>query len=154
MGRFAKNQEIKTGSYAARLPIGTTDLGSGFNSTQVTPQFPVMGQIKFNKDINKLEVYYNSKWHEISSSSNGRVNIVKDTFDGTGVETVFYMTNSIKYAPGDEAMVLVFVGNIFQNPGEVYTFGIDGFSINFTEAPPLGSKVLVLHNFNSTHTTN
>lgn len=148
MGRFVKNREIVTGSYAIRMPVGTTEvIGS---TIDVTPQYPVSGQVKFNQTINKLEVYYNSAWHEVSSSVRGRVNIIKDIFVGDGVTTSFIMSNSVGYNAGDEAMILVFVGNIFQEPGEVYT--INDKILAFGEAPPLGIKVIVLHNFNSTHT--
>lgn len=142
MGRFVKNVKIHTGSYAISLPGGTHD---------VVPQYPEVGQIRYNNDLNKLEVFYGSNWNEISSSLRGRVTISKDTFVGNGTNKVFTMTNS--YSAGDEAMVLVFVGNIYQDPGVVYT--VDGTSITFTdEAPANGIKVLVLHNFNSTHAAN
>jgi hypothetical protein len=139
MGRFVKNVKMHTGSYAISLPGGTHD---------VIPQYPEVGQIRYNQDLNKLEVYYGGNWNEISSSLRGRVHIVKDTFVGNGTTKTFAMAAS--YNPGDEAMMLVFVGNLYQNPGEVYT--VSGSNITFTdEAPANGVKVLILHNFNSTH---
>jgi hypothetical protein len=127
--------------------MGTNDVPG---VATVTPQYPETGQVKFNTDTNKLQVFYNNVWNEISSAYKGRVNIVKDTFVGTGSQTTFAMTSS--YDPSSEAMVLVFVGNIYQDPGVVYT--IDGFNLNFiSEAPANGVKVLVLHNFNSIHAT-
>jgi hypothetical protein len=138
MGRFAKNAVIKTGSYAIKMPMADT--------ATVTPQYPSTGQIKFNIDKNKLEVYYNYHWHEISSSLNGRVNIVMDGFNGNGVTKDFVMTN--QYAiEGDAAMILVFIGGLYQEPGSSYT--VSGYNLQFDEAPPVGVKVLVLHNFNS-----
>jgi hypothetical protein len=141
MGRFAKNTSIKTGSYAIKMPIGDTAI--------VTPQYPVTGQVKFNQEHNKLEVFYLNAWHEVSSSLNGRVNIVKDTFAGDGVTTTFPMTSS--YSASDAAMILVFAGGLYQEPGHSYT--VNGYMLHFDESPPLGVKVLVLHNFGSIHAT-
>ena len=135
MGRFAKNYRVHTGSYAVGLPRGTNSFG---------PQFPVDGQVRFNTETNKLEVWYLSAWNPMVHE--GRVAIVKDSFVGNGDESSFSMSQS--YQPGEEAMVLVFIGNIFQNAGVAYT--VNGDSIDFTEMPPSGMPIIVLHNFNST----
>ena len=44
--------------------------------------------------------------------------------------------------------ILVFVGNINQNPDDAYTLA--GNQITFYNAPPDGQTVIVFHNFNST----
>jgi hypothetical protein len=42
-------------------------------------------------------------------------------------------------------MMLVFVGNVFQNPGMAYT--VDGNKISFTSTPPDGQYIVILHGF-------
>lgn len=142
MGRFVKNYGLHTGSYAIRMPLGTNTLG---------PQVPQSGQVRFNVANNNLEVYYSGAWHGISQA--GRVAILTDRFTGDGTTQSFDMVNSPTapegYVPGQEAELLVFVGNIYQEPGVSYT--VSGSLIEFTEAPNPGVRVIVLHNFNSTH---
>lgn len=140
MGRFVKNLEFESGSYAIRLPNGSTTFG---------PQKPVTGQIKFNTDIDKLEVYYSNQWNEITSSHLGRVPIVKNTFVGDGVTTTFTMAIDEPYSIGDDAMIFVFVGNVFQSPGDAFT--VNGYNITFSSPPPANIKIVILHNFNNTH---
>ena len=139
MGRFVKNKEIHTGSYAIRLPVGTNTLA---------PQFPIDGQIRFNDSsptLRNMEVYSNGSWKGVGMD--GRVNIIKDTFVGNNLMTSFPLSNS--YDPGHEAEILVFIGSIYQEPGVAYT--VNGPNIIFTSPPNNGITVIVLHNFNSTH---
>ena len=142
MGRMVKNYFLRTGSYAIGVPVGSSSLG---------PQQPRSGQVRFNISLNDLEVYYSGAWHAISQA--GRVAIAKDQLVGDGVTLNFNMPNAPvgydSYTPGQEADLLVFVGNIFQNPGVSYT--VSGSIIQFQEAPNLGVPIVVLHNFNSTH---
>ncbi len=140
MGRYLKNTSIATGSYAIRLPLGTDSLG---------PQYPAPGQMRFNTTADRLEVFYGGAWKNVGLA--GRVSIVKDSFFGDAIQTTFTMTQ--QYAAGHEAEMLVFIGNVFQNPGVAYTVGIDGLGngiITFTSVPDLGIPIVVLHNFNST----
>ena len=142
MGRMVKNYFLHTGSHAIGLPLGTPSIG---------PQYPRDGQVRFNVAANTLEVYYSNAWHGISQA--GRVAIVKDQMVGDGVTLSFVMAHAPlapeDYLAGQEADILVFVGNIYQNPGVSYTIG--GNTINFLEAPNFGVPIVVLHNFNSTH---
>jgi hypothetical protein len=136
MGRFIKNKEIHAGSYAIRLPVGSNSL---------SPQFPVDGQIRFNKtNPSNMEVFHNGSWKGVGLA--GRVNIVKDTFVGNSLMTSFQLTNS--YIAGQEADILVFIGSIYQEPGVAYT--VNGNNIIFSSPPNDGMTVIVLHNFNST----
>ena len=57
MGRYVKNTEIKSGSYAIRLPVGSTGL---------RPDSPIAGQIRFNETNNKIEFYYSGAWQEVA----------------------------------------------------------------------------------------
>ena len=140
MGRHLKNTKIESGSYAIQLPMGTNSLG---------PQFPVSGQVRFNKSVDNVEVYFGGAWRGLAVS--GKVAIVKDSFVGDGVTMDFIMSQ--KYLPGHETEVLAFIGNIFQNPGVAFTVSVNLINqgvISFASPPPLDAPVVVLHNFNST----
>jgi hypothetical protein len=132
MGRFLKNIELVAASSAIRLPTGTT---------LQRPDVPVNGQMRFNTDLQRFEVYYNG-WRQMAIS--GYVNIVKDTFTGDGVTTSFILS----LTPVSTLSILVFVGNVHQNPNDAFL--LSGNYINFSTAPPLGQTIIVLHNFAST----
>jgi hypothetical protein len=135
MGRFIKNEAIHTPSYAVRVPMGSDTLG---------PQFPEDGQVHFNTSNGLLEFYTNNKWQPVGLA--GRVAIVKDTFVGNGVLTSFPI--SVGYDTGHEQEMLVYIGNIFQNPGVAYT--VNQYMITFSSPPDANIVGVVLHNFNST----
>jgi hypothetical protein len=137
MGRFVKNYAIHTGGHAVGLPIGSNLIG---------PDSPIDGQVRINLDnAAGLEYYFNGAWKPVSAV--GRVTIVKDDFIGDGAMVGFGpMTNS--YTTGQEAGILVFISSVFQEPGVAYV--VSGTSIIFTSAPPFGSTIVILHNFNST----
>jgi hypothetical protein len=140
MARFAKNRKLErdTASLAVRPPTGPSSL---------RPTSPVNGLFRFNSDNTVMEVYYNSVWNNVAKE--GVSTIVKDQFTGSiGVNT---FTMSYSYAVGKEAQVLVFVGGVFQVPGDAYTFN-GTTTITFATNPPLGQKVVILHNFPSTVT--
>ena len=127
-------------SYAIQLPVGNNSLG---------PQYPVSGQVRYNEAIENLEIYYSSAWHTVGMA--GRVDVVKDSFVGDGATTVFVLAQ--KYLAGRENDILVFVGNIFQDPQVTYTVGINGINegiITFASPPKFNIPVIVLHNLNST----
>ena len=145
MGRFIKNSELHSQGYSYRMPYGSSALRSFA---------PVDGLFRFNTETTQVEVYYNGVWNSIAKV--GYSTIVKDsqgagsnlaTADGS--RTTFTMSYS--YSAGQEAQVLIYVGNVFQNPGVAYTF--DGTTtITFTSPPPLGQTIVILHNFASTAT--
>ena len=132
MGRLLKNTQLDAGANAIRVPVGTT---------ATRPEVPVNGQIRFNSDTTRFEIYYNS-WQQIAIL--GNVSIVKDTFTGDGTTVTFTLTQT----PLTTKSILVFVGNINQNPDDAYTLA--GNQITFYNAPPDGQTVIVFHNFNST----
>jgi len=132
MARFLKNDRIQTGSTAIQLPLGTT---------ADRPVTPVNGQIRFNTDSNRFEIYYDG-WKSIAIL--GNVTITKDTFTGDGNQTQFTLTKT----PFSSKSIIVFVGNVHQNPDDAFT--LSGAVITFTTAPPLGQTVIVFHNFAST----
>jgi len=132
MARLLKNDFLKTGSTAIQIPIG---------STADRPSTPVNGQMRFNTDLSRFEIYYNA-WQQVAI--NGTVKIVKDTFTGDGTTTTFTLTQT----PLATYTIIVFVGNVNQNPDDAYT--LSGNQITFYNAPPSGQTVIVFHNFAST----
>jgi hypothetical protein len=143
MGRFVKNAQIHTGSYAARVPVGTNSLG---------PTAPQNGQIRYNTDTGGMEIYIDTGfglplWKKLAVV--GKSEIIKDSFVGDGTTVTFPM--STPYASGKEAEVMVFVGNVHQNPGVAYTFNGSN-TVTFTSAPNIGLTIIMLHGFNSTAT--
>jgi hypothetical protein len=138
MGRYLKNTQITSGSYAVQLPLGSNSLG---------PDAPVDGQVRFNQDTHKIELYYNGSYQQVAKI--GSVNIAKDSFI-TANATTYYGPMTYSYSAGQEANVMVFVGGVHQVPGANYTF-VGNTSIALT--PSVGGydqPITVLHNFNST----
>jgi hypothetical protein len=132
MARLLKNASLQTGSTAIRLPLG---------ATSDRPSTPVNGQIRFNTDTQRFEIYYNA-WQSIAIL--GNVTIYKDSFTGDGVTTNY----TLSYTPPDQNSILVFVGNVQQNPGDAFT--LSGAVITFANPPPATYSVVVFHKFNST----
>jgi hypothetical protein len=132
MATLLKNATIKSGSGAVQLPSG---------GTASRPINPVNGQIRYNTDTQRFEIYYNS-WQSIAII--GNVTIYKDTFTGDGVTTSF----TLSYIPPSSSSILVFVGNVPQNPDDAYT--LSGATINFITAPPATQNIIIFHKFNST----
>jgi len=131
MARSLKNPGIG-GSAAVVLPSGTT---------ADRPQNPVNGQIRYNSDTQRFEIYYNA-WQSIAIL--GNVTIQKDTFTGDGVTSSF----TLSYIPPSPNSILVFVGNVAQNPNDAFT--LSGSTITFANPPPATHTVVVFHKFNST----
>lgn len=136
MGRLLKNTVFKTGSYALGIPVG---------SSTIAPEFPVVGQTRYNTSTSKLEFYNSSVWNAVAKE--GNVTITKDSFTGNNVVTDFTMTSS--YNGGQEPQALAFVNTVYQNPGVNYTFN-GTTTIHFTSAPGAAAVVLVLHGIGST----
>ena len=132
MARLLKNASLQTGSTAIQLPLG---------ATSDRPTAPVNGQIRFNTDTQRFEIYYNA-WQSIAIL--GNVTIYKDIFTGDGVQTQF----TLSYVPPDQNSILVFVGNVQQNPGDAFT--LSGANIIFANPPPATQSVIIYHKFNST----
>ena len=139
MGRYVKNTEIKTGSYAIRLPVGPSGL---------RPDSPIAGQIRFNETNNKIEFYYSGVWQEVAKI--GKVSLTVDQYTGDDSQTQFTMSVS----ESNDTDVYVTIGGVYQQPGVNYT--VAGTYINFTSAPPSPgvnpNKIVVIHGMNSTDT--
>jgi len=74
MARYLKNTQLKGGSYAIQLPLGTSSLG---------PTDPVDGQIRWNQTTTRIEYFYNSQLNGIAKV--GTVAVVVDGFTGDNV---------------------------------------------------------------------
>lgn len=138
MGRYLKNTQLRGGSYAVQLPLGTSSLG---------PEFPLEGQIRYNQSNSKVELYANGQWNQVAKI--GSVNIVVDEFTGDGTQTVFIMSQS----ETSENAILVQVGGVYQQP--ISNYSVSGYNITFTSPPPAPginpNKIVVIHNLNSTN---
>lgn len=124
-------KDYATGNFD--LPAGTTAQRS------VSPQ---TGDIRYNTSTNNIEFYNGSSYQ--SAAVRGTVTITKDSFTGDGSTTVF----SLSITPADENNILVFVGNVHQNPDVAYS--LSGSDIVFSSAPPDTHAIVVLHGFDST----
>lgn len=136
MGRYIKNTELKTGSYSIRTPFAPGAVG---------PNAPVNGLVRFNTTINKMQYYSQGAWRNFAVE--GRVELFKDSFMGDGVNRTFGPMQQT-YLPGEEMYMLVFIGNVFQNPGAAYTVLND--QITFTSTPNDQQPIIILHGYGST----
>ena len=137
MGRLIKTAIINQSATSALLPAGPTS---------DRPASPTVGAQRFNTSVNKIEFYNGIEWRLVGAEGNAV--IIKDTFTGDGSTTTFGQMSYTKEA-NDETSVVVFVGNVHQNPGVAYTFdGSD--TINFTSPPPAAHTIVVIHGLNST----
>lgn len=140
MARFLKNTQLKGGSYAIQLPLGSSSLG---------PDAPVNGQIRYNQTNSKIEFYYNSAWNQVAKI--GTVPLVIDEFTGDNATVNFTMSQTESSASN----ILVTVSGIYQAPTNNYT--VVGTQLTFTSAPPAvdssgnPNKIIVVHNINSTN---
>jgi hypothetical protein len=135
MGRYLKNREIPTASYSVRIPIGTNALG---------PDSPVTGLIRFNETEDNPQVYLKNAWRNFLITLDPIIYPSKDTFYGDG-NTVDFGPMQYGYLQGNEIMILVFIGNVFQNPGIAYI--VSDTTISFTSPPPAGHQIIILHGF-------
>jgi hypothetical protein len=137
MGRFVKNTRLQNGGSGVILPYGATSL---------RPTSPISGDIRYNTDTGAIEVYYNSVWNKLTRE--GYVDMIKDEFTGDSTTTVFGPM-SFSVPAGKEARILVYIGNVFQNPSVAFTCN-GTTSISFTSPPPLGQTIVILHGYAST----
>ena len=136
MGRFIKSSAVTT---LKDESTGAVTLPSGSTSDRTSSD---IGDIRVNTDTTALEFYDGTQWSDVAVQ--GNVTITKDSFVGDGSTAVFTMS----ITPADENAIIVFVGNVHQNPGVAYT--VSGADITFTSAPPDTHTIVVLHGFNST----
>lgn len=116
-----------------RIPTGSTAQRNG-----VVGQ----GEIRYNTTTNNFEVFDGSTFNNVAIK--GNVSIIKDSFTGDG-STLAYI---LSLTPASENNILVFVGNVFQNPNVAYT--LTGATLTFASPPPTAHTIVVLHGFDST----
>lgn len=137
MGRYIKSSATTTvkdeASGNITLPSGTTAERSSV---------PQTGDIRYNTDASALEFFDGSAFENVALQ--GAVSITKDSFTGDGATTAFTMT----VAPTDVNSILVFVGNVHQNPGVAYT--VSSTTLTFTSPPPDTHTIVIMHGFDST----
>lgn len=132
MGYSLKNRRLETAGGAILVPTG---------STSSRPASPVDGQIRFNTDTTRFEIYYGG-WKDVAIL--GNTTIIKDKFTGDGSTAVFTMS----VTPASQNGPQVYVGNVHQEPGSAYT--ISTSDITFSSPPAIGEPVEVYHGFDST----
>ena len=134
MGFFAKNRELESGSSSVVVPTG---------DTSNRPQSPVFGSFRYNTAIGTLEFFNGSVFKPVGIA--GEVGIVVDSFVGDGST----LTYSLSETASSDQQIIVFVGSIYQQPN-TYSVTGGGNDITFTEAPPDGEPINVIHNLGST----
>ena len=137
MGRYIKNSIAST---VKGQRTGGSNVPAGTSAER--PSDAIEGTTRFNIDTDNLEVYNGTGFDTIAKE--GDVTITKDSFTGDGSTTVY----TLSVTPPSENSILVFVGNVFQNPGVAFT--LSGAEKTFSSAPPLSHAIVVLHGFNST----
>jgi len=130
-GVFLKNRRLRNG--------GATSVVVPGGSTAERPIAPVFGTFRFNTDLGLLEFFDGILFQPLTPV--GEVDIVVDTFTGDGSTVTFSMTVNAS----DDEQILVFVGAIYQNPSSYSVTG-EGNDVTFTEAPPPGETINVIHN--------
>ena len=137
MGRYIKSSATTTvkdeASGNITLPSGTTAERSAE---------PQTGDIRYNTDTSALEFFDGSTFENVALQ--GTVLMTKDSFTGDDSTMVFTMS----VTPRNADAILVFVGNVHQNPDVAYT--VSGSDITFTSAPPNTHTIVIMHGFDST----
>jgi hypothetical protein len=132
-------------------------------STAERPTYPTNVHLRYNTDTNAFEQYEADSWRGTRYAEPVRVGIKVQTLGlGDASEQFFGVLDSgdinfpIPVAPQN---VLVFVENVFQLPSNEHGVGGNydviqnpagkpaGWYIYFSEAPPVGKPVTVIHNF-------
>jgi hypothetical protein len=129
MGYFVKNRRLQSGSSGVVLPAGGSDL---------RPDSPVFGMIRYNTDSASVEYFNGSIF--VSLGDAGAVSYTVDSFTGDGSTTVFTMS----VAESTTTQIIVFVGSIYQDSLTAYTLD-GGYDITFTSAPGIGIPISVIH---------
>jgi hypothetical protein len=135
LGRF-----LKTSAKTAKSDVTGVFTSSG--TTDQRPAVPTVGLVRFNTTNGSLEYYNGTTFENIAVQ--GTVNITKDSFTGDN-STISY---TLSVTPADENNILVFVGNVHQNPDVAYS--LSGSTLTFSSPPPDTHTIVVLHGFDST----
>ena len=136
MGRLVKNpQPQQSAAVAVGIPKGDTAARSAS---------PSAGDLRFNTDANKLEVFDGAAF--LTVAAEGTTSITQDSFTGDGSTLAFTMSTSVE---SDQTQrIVVAVGNVYQNPASAYT--LSGTTITFTSPPGDTETITVIHGYDST----
>jgi len=142
MAGFVKNKGTFDGGNTLKLEeIGATGTPSG--GTADRPSDPDTGDIRFNTDEGKLEVYNGTAFQQLSTT--GVVTVTQDSFTGDGSTIAYTMSTSVE---SDQTQrIVVAVGNVYQNPASAYT--LSGTTITFTSPPGDSETITIIHGYDS-----
>jgi len=142
MAGFVKNKGSFDGGNTLKLEeTGATGTPSG--GTADRPSDPDTGDIRFNTDEGKLEVYNGTAFQQLSTT--GVVTVTQDSFTGDGSTIAYTMSTSVE---SDQTQrIVVAVGNVYQNPASAYT--LSGTTITFTSPPGDSETITIIHGYDS-----
>jgi len=142
MAGFVKNKGTFDGGNTLKLEeIGATGTPAG--GTADRPSDPDTGDIRFNTDEGKLEVYNGTAFQQLSTT--GVVTVTQDSFTGDGSTIAYTMSTSVE---SDQTQrIVVAVGNVYQNPASAYT--LSGTTITFTSPPGDSETITIIHGYDS-----
>lgn len=142
MAGFVKNKGTFDGGNTIKSDdVGATGTPTG--STADRPSDPDTGDLRFNTDESKLEVYNGTAFVQLSTT--GVVTVTQDSFTGDGSTVAFTMSTSVE---SDQTQrIVVAVGNVYQNPASAYT--LSGTTITFTSPPGDSETITVIHGYDS-----
>lgn len=130
-GRLLKNPQPQSDNVV--LPTGGSD---------ERPVAPTAGSFRYNLDLGRVEYFNGTVFNQVANA--GAVDIEVDTFTGDDSTLTF----SLSVEATGVNQILVFVGSIYQQPS-TYNITGSGNDITFTEAPPSGAPINVIHNLAS-----
>lgn len=142
MAGFVKNK----GTFDGGNTIKSEDIGATGTPTGGTadrPSDPDTGDLRFNTDESKLEVYNGTAFVQLSTT--GVVTVTQDSFTGDGSTVAFTMSTSVE--SNQTQRIVVAVGNVYQNPASAYT--LSGTTITFTSPPGDSETITVIHGYDS-----
>jgi len=132
-------------------------------TTAQRPSTTEEGQIRYNTDINTIELFRLGVWKKVSLREPKPI-IQQSVGSGDGIETVFGPLNnqdSDYPVPTSAQCMIVLIENVYQIATTNYTLEqssagnlagpsapyADGWYIKFTNPVPNGKPVTVIHNF-------
>ena len=138
MSRYVKTKGTE---FLKAVVQGGLSVPSG--STAERSGAPLAGELRFNSDTSKLEVYNGSAFVNVGFGVEST--ITQDSFTGDGSTAAFTMSKSV--VSDQEQRIVVAVGNVYQNPAAAYT--VSGTTITFTSAPGNAETITIVHGFDS-----
>ena len=137
---FFVNQATGTASFGTATQ--TTNALVAFNSTTsilipvgnstVRPSTGVTGMMRFNTTNNSLEMYNNTQWANVGTTT--FTVIADDQFTGNGSATVFTLSSS-----QTTNSCIVSINGVVQIPTTAYS--VSGTTLTFTEAPAVADLI-------------